>query len=61
MHWTPAEAAAIRAEGVRVTQLIDSAAYPYDGTWCDVRPPRSWPLPARPQLPLGSPAAGDRP
>ncbi|WP_407837590.1 DUF402 domain-containing protein [Streptomyces sp. DSM 116496] len=54
VYWTPAEAAAIRAEGVRVTRLIDAAAYPFDGTWCDFRPPASWPLPARPPLPLGS-------
>lgn len=53
VYWTAAEAAAIRAEGVRVTRLIDSAAYPFDGTWCDFRPPSSWPLPARPPLALG--------
>ncbi|MCM1972466.1 MULTISPECIES: DUF402 domain-containing protein [unclassified Streptomyces] len=52
VYWTPAEAAAIRAEGVRVTHLIDTAAYPFDGTWCDFRPPPSWPLPPRPPLPL---------
>ncbi|MCY0925991.1 DUF402 domain-containing protein [Streptomyces sp. H27-H1] len=53
VYWTAAEAAAIRAEGVRVTRLIDSASYPFDGTWCDFRPPASWPVPDRPPLPLG--------
>ncbi|MCY0932818.1 DUF402 domain-containing protein [Streptomyces sp. H34-S4] len=53
VYWTAAEAAAIRAEGVRVTRLIDSASYPFDGTWCDFRPPASWTVPDRPPLPLG--------
>ncbi|MGW1772881.1 DUF402 domain-containing protein [Streptomyces sp. NPDC002104] len=54
VYWTAAEAAAIRAEGVRVTRLIEAAAYPFDGTWCDFRPPASWTVPDLPELPLGT-------
>ncbi|WP_327304971.1 DUF402 domain-containing protein [Streptomyces sp. NBC_01298] len=50
VYWTAAEADAIRAEGVRVTRLIDSASYPFDGTWCDFRPPPGWTVPDRPPL-----------
>ncbi|WP_330298210.1 DUF402 domain-containing protein [Streptomyces sp. NBC_00503] len=51
VYWTPAEAESIRAEGVRVTTLVESAAYPFDGAWCDFRPPATWPLPDLPELP----------
>lgn len=54
VYWTRAEAAGIRAEGERVAALAESASYPFDGTWCDFRPPASWTLPALPELPLGS-------
>ncbi|MGW6687649.1 DUF402 domain-containing protein [Streptomyces sp. NPDC054961] len=54
VYWTAAEAAGIRAEGVRVTELVETATYPFDGTWCDFRPPASWALPELPELPLGS-------
>ncbi|WP_371617552.1 DUF402 domain-containing protein [Streptomyces sp. NBC_00454] len=53
VYWTAAEAEAIRAEGVRVTGLVESASYPFDGTRCDFRPPAAWPLPDLPELPLG--------
>lgn len=53
VYWTAAEADAIRAEGVRVTALVESAAYPFDGSWCDFRPPASWTVPELPELALG--------
>lgn len=53
VYWTAAEAEEIRAEGVRVTRLVESASYPFDGTWCDFRPPAAWPLPDLPELPPG--------
>ncbi|WP_251071233.1 DUF402 domain-containing protein [Streptomyces sp. ISL-43] len=53
VYWTAAEAAGIRAEGVRVATLVESASYPFDGTWCDFRPPASWTLPELPELPIG--------
>lgn len=54
VYWTAAEAEGIRAEGVRVTALVEAAAYPFDGTRCDFRPPAAWTLPPLPELPLGS-------
>lgn len=54
VYWTAAEAEEIRAEGVRVTGLVESASYPFDGTRCDFRPPASWTLPDLPELPLGT-------
>nr|BFE67890.1 hypothetical protein GCM10020092_011910 [Actinoplanes digitatis] len=38
----PAEAAAVRAEGGRVTGLVDAAAFPFDGSRLDFRPPGDW-------------------
>jgi hypothetical protein len=37
-----AEAAAIRAEAARVTGLVDAAAFPFDGSRLDFRPPADW-------------------
>jgi uncharacterized protein DUF402 len=42
MFWSPAEAAAIRAEGRRVIAAADAGGFPFDGTWCDFRPPPDW-------------------
>ncbi|MFZ3472463.1 DUF402 domain-containing protein [Streptomyces sp. 4.24] len=53
VYWTAAEAAGIRAEGERVAALVEAAAFPFDGTWCDFRPPASWTVPTLPALPLG--------
>lgn len=53
VYWTAAEAAGIRAEGERVAALVEAAAFPFDGTWCDFRPPASWTVPDLPALPLG--------
>ncbi|WP_018350985.1 DUF402 domain-containing protein [Longispora albida] len=36
--WDAAEAAEIRAEGERVVKLIEAGAFPFDGTWCGLRP-----------------------
>ncbi|MEU7902734.1 DUF402 domain-containing protein [Actinoplanes sp. NPDC049118] len=38
----PAEAAAVRAECVRVTGLIDAAAFPFDDSRRGFRPPAGW-------------------
>ncbi|WP_433041367.1 DUF402 domain-containing protein [Dactylosporangium sp. CS-033363] len=48
-YWTVEQAAAIRAEGERVIEDIEAAAFPFDGTWCDFRPDESWPLPVLPR------------
>ncbi|WP_326999938.1 DUF402 domain-containing protein [Dactylosporangium sp. NBC_01737] len=53
--WTAEEAAAIRAEGVRVIADAEAGRFPFDGTWCDFVPDAGWPVPA---LPAGY-AAGD--
>jgi hypothetical protein len=37
-YWSTAEAAEIRAAGERVVKLIEAATFPFDGTWCDIRP-----------------------
>jgi hypothetical protein len=42
-YWTVERAEHIRAEGERVIQDIDAAAFPFDGTWCDFRPDRPGP------------------
>ncbi|MFI8433500.1 DUF402 domain-containing protein [Streptomyces sp. NPDC079020] len=50
-YWSAGEAVAIRSEGERVARLAEAGAFPFDGTWCDFRPPRHWrtpPLPPRP-------------
>lgn len=47
LYWDDAEAAQIRAEGERVAKLIETAAFPFDGSWCDFRPEPSWPIPVR--------------
>jgi hypothetical protein len=51
--YPPARAAAIRAEGERVTKLIDAAEFPFDGAWqdfaSDLGPaplPPAWDVPA---------------
>jgi hypothetical protein len=50
-YWVP-DPDAVRAEGQRVTRLVDEGVFPFDGTWCDFRPPDStWRVP--PALPPG--------
>jgi protein associated with RNAse G/E len=50
-YWSHKEASAIRAEGERATRLIEAGAYPFDGSWCDFSPPKTWDLPELPQPP----------
>jgi len=50
-HYWVRDEAAVRAEGERVIKRIESGEFPFDGTWCDYRPPESWILP--PELPEG--------
>jgi hypothetical protein len=38
----PAEAATVRAEGARLGELAEAAAFPFDGTWLDFAPPAEW-------------------
>lgn len=45
---TPAELAALRAEGERMIGLAEAGAFPFDGTWCDFRPDPGWPAPPLP-------------
>lgn len=44
-YWSSDEAERIRAEGERVTRLIEAAVFPFDGRWCDFKPPSSWGVP----------------
>ncbi|WP_214325393.1 DUF402 domain-containing protein [Nonomuraea sediminis] len=44
-YWSLGEAERIRAEGERVTRLIEAAVFPFDGRWCDFEPPVSWGVP----------------
>jgi hypothetical protein len=48
-YWDEAKAAAIRAEGLRTVAEIESASFPFDGTWCDFRPDPSWPVTPLPE------------
>lgn len=41
-YFSAADAAAIRAEGEKVIKLIESAAYPFDGTFTDFKPEPDW-------------------
>ncbi|WP_285780510.1 DUF402 domain-containing protein [Microtetraspora sp. NBRC 13810] len=50
-YWSADEAASIREEGRRVARLAETAAFPFDGTWCNFTPPRSWRTPTLPPTP----------
>jgi len=50
VYWVD-DAEAVRSEGKRVVTLIESGAFPFDGTGCDFRPSPQWPLPL--SLPSG--------
>jgi hypothetical protein len=50
-HYWVADEAAVRAEGARVVKEIEAGVFPFDGTWCDYRPPPEWAAP--PELPAG--------
>jgi hypothetical protein len=49
LYYDEAGAAAIRAEGERLTGLIDAGVFPFDGTHTDFRPGSAWPVPRFPQ------------
>ncbi|MCX4748770.1 DUF402 domain-containing protein [Kitasatospora sp. NBC_01287] len=53
-YWTAQQAATARAEGERVAALVEAAAFPFDGTWCDYTPPADWTLPPLPAPPVGA-------
>ncbi len=36
----------MRAEGERLLRLVETGAFPFDGTWCDFQPDPSWRTPA---------------
>jgi hypothetical protein len=44
-HYWVDDPEAVRAEGERVTKLIDAGGFPFDGTWCDFRPDPCWTVP----------------
>ncbi len=48
LFWSVEEAAEIRAEGERLVKLAEAAEFPFDGTWCDLRPDPAWPPLSRP-------------
>ncbi|MEV0715577.1 DUF402 domain-containing protein [Asanoa sp. NPDC050611] len=41
-YWDAAGAAEIRANGEAVVELVEAGKFPFDGTWCDLRPAPSW-------------------
>ena len=47
-HFTPEEAAAIRAEGERVIRNIEARGWPFDKGWESWRPDPGWPIPPVP-------------
>jgi hypothetical protein len=47
-RFSPADAAAIRAEAQRVIQTIESRAWPFDAGWEQWRPDQSWTIPTIP-------------
>jgi hypothetical protein len=48
LYWTDAQAAQIRGVGDRLVKLVETAEFPFDGTWCGWRPDASWTVPALP-------------
>jgi hypothetical protein len=50
-HYWVKDPDAVRAAGDEAVALISAGAFPFDGTWCDFRPPPSWR--AIPDLPTG--------
>lgn len=43
-HYWVHDEAAVRAEGERVIKQIEAGMFPFDGTWCDLRPDPHWTL-----------------
>ena len=48
-RFTPEEAAAIRAEGERVVEVIEAGGWPFNEGWESWRPDPDWPIPAVPE------------
>ena len=44
-YWDARGSVEIRAEARRVIAEAEAARFPFDGSWCDFRPDRGWPLP----------------
>ncbi len=42
LYWTADEAELIRAEGLRMTKLVEAGEFPFDGSYADFRPDPSW-------------------
>jgi predicted RNA-binding protein associated with RNAse of E/G family len=61
LYWTAEQAAAIRAEGQRLADLAETGKFPFDGSWCDLRPDPGWPPLTRPDGWDGPRAAMVRP
>lgn len=53
-HYWVSDEAAVRAEAARVIEAFEAGRYPFDGSWCDFRPP-SW------RVPEALPPGWDRP
>jgi Protein of unknown function (DUF402) len=49
-YWVP-DPESVRAEGEKLVPLIESGAFPFDGSWCDFVPDPSWL--DTPELPAG--------
>jgi hypothetical protein len=43
-YWSVEEAAEIRSEGEKLIKLAEAGEFPFDGTWCDLRPEPGPPL-----------------
>lgn len=50
-YWVD-DADRVRRAGHEVVALVEAAAFPFDGTWCDFRPDPAWPA-IRADLPAG--------
>jgi hypothetical protein len=46
----------VRRAGKDVVELVEAGVFPFDGTWCDFRPDRTWPT-----IPSHLPAGWNRP
>ncbi|MFD9288626.1 DUF402 domain-containing protein [Streptomyces sp. NPDC060030] len=51
-YWSAKEAAAIRTEGRRLARLAETGAFPFDGSWCEFKPPPHWTTPPRGPAPV---------
>ena len=49
LYWNSGQAAQIKATADSVVRLVETAQFPFDGTWCGFRPDASWTVPALPR------------